>query len=106
MFQNQDRPSACTCEKPERQPNARKNPHPTVKPIALAKYLATLLLPPAEYAPRRLFVPFAGVASECIGAMQAGWEEIDGVEITEEYVPIAQARIEYWKKKGWQTELF
>lgn len=81
-----------------------RNPHPTVKPLALARYLATLLLPPAEYAPRRLFVPFAGVASECIGAMQAGWEDVQGVELTEEYIPIAQARVEYWKSKGVQME--
>jgi hypothetical protein len=80
--------------------NKVRNPHPTVKPIALTRYLATLLLPPVEYAPRRLFVPFAGVASECIGAMQAGWERVEGVEITEEYIPIAQARIEYWKDKN------
>jgi hypothetical protein len=81
-----------------------RNPHPTVKPLALARYLATLLLPPVEYAPRRLFVPFAGVASECIGAMQAGWEQVTGVELTEEYIPIARARVEYWQSKTRQTE--
>lgn len=75
----------------------QRNPHPTVKPIALSRYLATLLLPPAEYAPRRLFVPFAGVASEMIGAMQAGWDEIVGVEQEQEYVDIGKARIEYWQ---------
>lgn len=77
----------------------RENSHPTVKPIALNQHLATLLLPPPEYAPRRLFVPFSGVASEMIGAMLAGWEEIVGVELTEEYIPIAEARFSYWKKK-------
>jgi hypothetical protein len=75
----------------------QRNSHPTIKPLALTRYLATLLLPPAEYAPRRLFVPFAGVASECIGAMQAGWEQVTGVELTEEYIPIGQARVEYWQ---------
>lgn len=81
------------------------NPHPTVKPLSLSRYLATLLLPPVEYAPRRIFIPFAGVASECIGSMQAGWEEIVGVELTEEYLPIAKARVEYWSKQGIQREL-
>lgn len=76
-----------------------RNSHPTIKPLALCKYLATLLLPPDAYAPRRLFVPFAGVASECIGAMQAGWDEITGVELTEEYLPIARTRVEYWRNK-------
>jgi site-specific DNA-methyltransferase (adenine-specific) len=82
------------------------NVHPTVKPLDLARYLATLLLPPTEYAPRRLFVPFAGVASECIGSFQAGWDEITGIELTPEYIPIAEARIEYWKSRGWQLDMF
>lgn len=72
------------------------NNHPTVKPIELTQYLATLLLPPPEYSPRRIFIPFAGVASECIGANSAGWEEVTGVELTKEYIPIAEARIKYW----------
>lgn len=77
-----------------------RNPHPTVKPISLAKYLATLLLPPTEYAPRRIFVPFSGVASEMIGAGLAGWEDVVGVEFDKEngYVDIANKRLEYWIK--------
>jgi hypothetical protein len=43
------------------------NFHPCVKPLALCRYLATLLLPPASVAPRRLLVPFAGSGSEMIG---------------------------------------
>jgi hypothetical protein len=81
------------------KPIMARNPHPTVKPLALTRYLATLLLPPAEYAPRRLFVPFAGVASECIGAMQAGWEQVTGVELTAEYIPIAEARVKHWETR-------
>jgi DNA modification methylase len=84
----------------------RRNPHPTLKPISLARYLATLLLPPAMYAPRRIFVPFAGVASECIGAHQALWEEIVGIEMDEQYCQIAKMRAEYWQKKGIQLEMF
>jgi len=74
----------------------RANHHPTVKPLHLTRYLATLLLPPAEYAPRRIFCPFAGVASEMIGAMQAGWEEVVGVEREAEYVAIGKARIKHY----------
>lgn len=77
----------------------RKNNHPTMKPIALAKYLATLLLPPESYGPRRLLVPFSGVGSEMIGAMQAGWEHIVGIEFTPEYVDLAHKRMEYWRTK-------
>jgi site-specific DNA-methyltransferase (adenine-specific) len=88
------------------QINPKHNPHPTVKPLDLARYLATLLLPPTEYSPRRLFIPFAGVGSECIGAFQAGWDEVQGVELTAEYIPIANARIEYWRARGWQISMF
>lgn len=77
-----------------------KNRHPTVKPIDLATYLAKLLLPPDEYAPRRILVPFSGVASEMIGCMKAGWEHVVGIEFDKEngYIEIAEKRIEYWSK--------
>lgn len=75
-----------------------KNVHPTLKPIDLCRYLATLLLPPVEYAPRRLFIPFSGVGSEMIGAGLAGWEQICGVEFDTEngYVDIAEKRLQHW----------
>lgn len=75
-----------------------KNGHPTLKPINLAKYLATLLLPPVEYAPRRIFIPFSGSGSEMIGAGLAGWEHVVGVEFDTEnnYVEIAKKRLEHW----------
>lgn len=78
-----------------------RNPHPTLKPIHLAKYLATLLLPPIEYAPRRIFIPFSGVASEMCGAGLAGWEHVVGVEFDKDngYVDIAEKRMQYWMNK-------
>lgn len=75
------------------------NRHPTLKSIDLTTYLATLLLPPLEYAPRRILVPFAGAGSEMIGCLKAGWEEIVGIELTAEYIPIIEARFEYYKKQ-------
>lgn len=81
---------------------SRRNPHPTIKPIALARHLATLLLPPDLYAPRRLFVPFAGVASEMIGAMLAGWEDVQGVELEADHIPVARARLDYWHARRWE----
>lgn len=72
------------------------NHHPTVKPLSLTKYLATLIKPPTG---GRLLVPFSGSGSEMIGALQAGWEYVEGVELTEEYIPIAEARIKYWTSK-------
>lgn len=72
-----------------------RNPHPTVKPIALTRWLATLLLPPIAYAPRRILIPFAGVGSEMIGAGLAGWDEIIGIEQDSGYCNIARARLKY-----------
>lgn len=73
-----------------------RNNHPCVKPISLARWLATLLLPPAEYAPRRILVPFAGSGSEMIGAGLAGWEDIVGIEQDADNCEIARARLTYW----------
>lgn len=79
------------------------NLHPTVKPLALTEYLARLILPPELDEPRRLFVPFAGVGSECIGAMRAGWECVTGVELMNDaehpYVDIARQRIDYYAQQ-------
>jgi len=79
-----------------RSNNPKANHHPTVKPLSLTKYLATLIKPPAG---GRLLVPFSGSGSEMIGALQAGWEYVEGVELTEEYIPIAEARIKHWIDK-------
>jgi hypothetical protein len=68
--------------------------HPTLKPIDLCRYLATLILPPRRNdAARRLLVPFAGEGSEVIGALKAGWEEIAGIEREEEHVQAGARRI-------------
>lgn len=75
---------------------ARKNTHPTVKPLDLCRYLATLLLPPTLYAPRRILIPFAGSGSEMIGVGLAGWEECDGIELEAEHIEIARARLAWW----------
>lgn len=72
-----------------------RNNHPTVKPIALAKYLATLLLPPVGFQ-RRILVPFAGVGSEMIGAVLAGFEEVVGIEQSARYAEIGRARLRWW----------
>lgn len=82
-----------------------RNPHPTVKPIALVRWLATLLLPPAEYAPRRIIVPFCGVASEMIGAGLAGWDVIIGVDTDKGYCEIGDSRMAYWMAKPEQIPL-
>lgn len=68
--------------------------HPTLKPVDLCRYLATLILPPARPGePRRLLVPFAGEGSEIIGALAAGWEEVTGIELDEEHLQAGARRI-------------
>jgi hypothetical protein len=83
----------------QRGKKVRRNTHTTLKAISLTRWLATLLLPPDAYAPRRLLVPFAGVGSEMIGAMLAGWEEIEGVELEAEHVRIGRPRLAYWQAR-------
>lgn len=73
-----------------------RNDHPTVKPINLCRWLATLLLPSDSVQPRRLLVPFSGSGSEMIGALQAGWDEVVGVEQDAHYCDITRARLTHW----------
>lgn len=67
----------------ERMLDGERLLHPTMKPLALATYLARLLLPPprSDGEPRRLLVPFSGVGSEVIGALRAGWDEVVAIEL-------------------------
>jgi len=74
-----------------------RNHHPTIKSISLTKWLATLILPPAGRE-RRLLCPFAGSGGEVIGAMRAGWEQIDGIEQDADFVTIARARVARWSE--------
>jgi len=69
------------------------------------KWLATLLLSPDIYSPRRILIPFAGVMSEAIAAMLAGWEEIVAIELSQEYCDIGQTRFGYWCSKPEQGKL-
>jgi len=83
-----------------------RNPHPTVKPLALCKYLATLIRPPEEYLDdAALLVPFAGSGSEMIGAYLAGWRNVTGIELERKYVEIGHARITWWRRAMEQTGL-
>ena len=82
----------------------RANIHPCVKPIELTKWLATLALTPRRPGfPRRVLVPFSGVASEMLGCLLAGWDEVVGVEITPEYVEIAKERIKAYEQAAKDT---
>lgn len=80
-----------------KQEPCHRNGHPTQKPLSLAKYLSTLLLPPVEYAPRRILCPFFGTGSEGIGAHLAGFDEVLGIEMEPQYVEWARARVAHWR---------
>lgn len=74
----------------------RHNAHPTLKPLDLNRYLARLLLPPPVVGQRRLLVPFAGVWSEVIGALLAGWDLVTAIERDALYAAMGEARAAYW----------
>lgn len=76
--------------------NPQKNTHPTIKPISLITKIAKLFKAPV---PMKVYVPFSGVGSECIGLANAGMEEIIGCEISDDYCKIAEARISHWCKE-------
>lgn len=78
--------------------SGNRNYHPTLKPINLCRWLATLLLPPERETPRTLLVPFAGSGSEMIGAHLAGWDRILGIELDPEYIEIQRRRCEWWRQ--------
>jgi site-specific DNA-methyltransferase (adenine-specific) len=79
-----------------RSANARKNIHPTVKPTELMQYLVRLVTPNGG----TILDPFNGSGSTGKAVMYENKEKHKsykyiGIELTEEYLPIAQARIEY-----------
>lgn len=68
----------------------RANHHPTVKPTELMRYLCRLVTPPKGI----VLDPFMGSGSTGKAAMYEGFEFV-GIELTDEYLPIAKARIEF-----------
>jgi DNA modification methylase len=74
-------------------PAAARNPHPTVKPVALMRWLVRLASPSAGV----VLDPFCGSGSTGIAARQEGRLFL-GIEREASYVPIAQARIAHWTR--------
>ena len=68
----------------------KQNYHPTVKPTDLMQYLCRLITPPNG----TILDPFLGSGSTGKAAMYEGFNFV-GIELTEEYLPIAKARIEF-----------
>jgi DNA modification methylase len=69
------------------------NFHCTLKPIALMEYLIKMVTPKGGV----VLDPFAGSGSTLVAAKQNGYKYI-GIELTEEYIPIIEARLEAVKE--------
>jgi site-specific DNA-methyltransferase (adenine-specific) len=65
--------------------------HPTVKPIALMRHLVRLVTPKGG----TVLDPFMGSGSTGCAAMLEGMRFV-GIDITAEYVDIAERRIQHW----------
>jgi len=68
-----------------------KNTVPTVKPLDLCRYLVRLVTPPNGI----VLDPFAGSGSILIACVLEGFDYI-GIELEQDYVDIANARLGYW----------
>ena len=75
------------------QPQVGNN-HPTVKPVALMRYLIQLVTP----AEGRVLDPFTGSGSTGMACVELGYD-FTGCELDPNYVEIAQKRIESWYKQ-------
>lgn len=80
----------------QRGETLRKNTHPTVKPTELMQYLVRLVTPNGG----TVLDPFNGSGSTGKAVMYENKErgknyKYIGIELTEEYLPISKARIEY-----------
>jgi site-specific DNA-methyltransferase (adenine-specific) len=71
----------------------KKNNHPTVKPIKLFLYLITLGSQPND----TILDPFSGSGTTCIAAKMLGRSYI-GIELEEDYITIADARLKAVEK--------
>lgn len=82
-------------DNPYLRQSARRNHHPTVKPVELMRWLVRLLTPPIADA--IVLDPFAGSGSTGC-ACAAENVHFLGIDMDPEYAEIANARIEYYRK--------
>jgi len=84
------------CDCPDRTFNnpKRQNFHPTVKPLALMRYLVKLVTPPSGI----VLDPFLGSGTTAVAAILEGFKWV-GCEMTDEYLPIIEARVAWAGKE-------
>lgn len=73
-----------------RSGEARRNPHPTVKPVDLMRWLVRLVTPPGGM----VLEPFAGSGTTLVACALEGVDCL-GMELDADYVEIARARVEH-----------
>ena len=81
------------CAKASRSERGEGNSHVTVKPLALMRYLVTLVAPPGSV----VMDPFMGSGSTGVACVQTGHRFI-GIEKEKEYFDIAKNRISEHEK--------
>lgn len=72
----------------ERQSAPRQNFHPTVKPVALMRYLVRMVTPPNG----TVLDPFTGSGTTLVAAVLEGFNSV-GMEMTADYLPIIEGRV-------------
>ena len=77
------------------------NNHPTVKPVALMRYLIKLVTPENSV----VLDPYSGSGSTGMAAVELGHQFI-GCELDPDYVAIAERRIQAWNKLSPEEESF
>lgn len=86
--------SKCDCDNRVEQHTRNRNHHPTVKPLALMRYLCRLVTPPNGL----ILDPFMGSGTTGMAAKLEGFRFI-GIEKEAEYCEIAKRRIEATERK-------
>jgi site-specific DNA-methyltransferase (adenine-specific) len=86
---SRDHPAPTEAE-PDRRAPCIRNAHPTVKPVALMRWLVRLVTPPGG----AVLDPFAGSGSTGVAAVREGFRFV-GIEREPDYVAIAEARIRH-----------
>lgn len=76
------------CAKASKSEKGKDNPHPTVKPVSLMRWLVRLITPPDGI----VLDPFCGSGSTLVAAQEEGFSSI-GIDITEEYIEYAKKRL-------------
>jgi site-specific DNA-methyltransferase (adenine-specific) len=71
------------------------NTHPTVKPVALMRWLVRLVTPPGG----TVLDPFAGSGTTLVAATLEGLHSI-GIEVTDDYLPIIEGRVAWAEQQA------